>query len=72
MPGGMPGGMGGMQEMLGKVMSNPKAMEMFQKAQSNPRLMKIMQEVQANPAAIGKYQNDPEVKEMIDVLKDIF
>ena len=53
-------------------MSNPKAMEMFQKAQSNPRLMKIMQEVQANPAAIGKYQNDPEVKEMIDVLKDIF
>jgi hypothetical protein len=54
MPGGMPGGMGemgggggggGMKEMLGKMMSNPKAMAAMQQAQNNPKLMKIMQEV---------------------------
>ena len=67
--GGMPGG--GMQEMIGKVMSNPDAMKMFQKVQSNPRLMNIMQEIMANPAAISKYQDDKDVKEMIDVLKGI-
>jgi hypothetical protein len=59
-PGGM-GGMGGMGDMLGKMMSNPKAMALMQKAQSNPKIMKALQDVQANgPSAMQKYQNDPE------------
>ena len=34
----MPGGMGGMGEMLQKMMSNPKAMALMQKAQANPKV----------------------------------
>eukprot|EP00468_Gymnochlora_sp_CCMP2014_P007322 CAMPEP_0167756562 /NCGR_PEP_ID=MMETSP0110_2-20121227/9454_1 /TAXON_ID=629695 /ORGANISM="Gymnochlora sp., Strain CCMP2014" /LENGTH=406 /DNA_ID=CAMNT_0007642685 /DNA_START=107 /DNA_END=1327 /DNA_ORIENTATION=- len=80
MPGGMggtSGGMGGMggldvQDILSKVMSNPKALAAFQKAAQNPKIMQAIQELQSGgPAAAQKYANDPEIKEIMDTLKDI-
>ena len=70
--GGMPGGMGGMGDAMGKaqeLMKNPKVMELMMKAQKNPKMMKAMQECMSNPAAFAKYQNDPEVSELINELK---
>ena len=69
--GGM-GGMGGMGDVMGKaqeMMKNPKVMELMTKAQSNPKIMAAMQECMSNPAAFAKYQNDPEVSEVINELK---
>ena len=37
--------------------------------QSNPKIMKAMQECMGNPAAFAKYQNDPEVGELMNELK---
>ena len=50
-------------------MKNPKVMEIMMKAQSNPKIMKAMQECMSNPAAFAKYQNDPEVGELMNELK---
>jgi hypothetical protein len=69
--GGM-GGMGGMGDAMGKaqeMMKNPKVMEIMMKAQSNPKIMKAMQECMGNPAAFAKYQNDPEVGEIMKELQ---
>ena len=65
--GGMPGGdtMKKAQEM----MSNPKVKEIIMKAQSNPKVMKAVQECMSNPMAFAKYQNDPEVGELIRELQ---
>eukprot|EP00559_Dactyliosolen_fragilissimus_P007196 CAMPEP_0184863528 /NCGR_PEP_ID=MMETSP0580-20130426/11469_1 /TAXON_ID=1118495 /ORGANISM="Dactyliosolen fragilissimus" /LENGTH=291 /DNA_ID=CAMNT_0027361907 /DNA_START=334 /DNA_END=1209 /DNA_ORIENTATION=+ len=76
------GGMGGMgggsnpfaggADMMGKaqeMMKNPKVMEIISKAQSNPKIMKAVQECMGNPAAFAKYQNDPEVGELIRELQ---
>lgn len=71
--GGM-GGMGGMGDAMGKaqeLMKNPKVMELMMKAQGNPKIMAAMQECMSNPAAFAKYQNDPEVSEMIKELQKI-
>jgi len=68
--GGNPfGGMGGMGDAMGKaqeMMKNPKVMELMSKAQSNPKIMAAMTECMSNPAAFAKYQNDPEVSEVIN------
>jgi hypothetical protein len=83
--GGMPGGMGGIGDMLGgmgggggdmmgqaqKMMQNPKVMELMMKAQSNPKMAKAMQEVMSNPAAFSKYQNDPEIAELLKELQEL-
>lgn len=69
--GGM-GGMGGMGDAMGQaqeMMKNPKVMEIMMKAQRNPKVMAAMQDVMSNPANIGKYQNDPEVAELMNELK---
>ena len=66
------GGMGGMGDAMGKaqeMMKNPKVMEIMMKAQSNPKIMKAMQECMSNPVAFAKYQNDPEVGELMNELK---
>jgi hypothetical protein len=66
------GGMGGMGDAMGKaqeMMKNPKVMEIVMKAQKNPKMMKAMQECMANPAAFAKYQNDPEVGELMRELQ---
>jgi len=68
--GGMPGGMGGdTMKKAQQMMSNPKVMEIISKAQSNPKIMKAVQECMGNPAAFAKYQNDPEVGELIRELQ---
>lgn len=67
--GGM-GGMGG--DAMGKaqeMMKNPKVMELVMKAQGNPKIMAALQECMSNPAAFAKYQNDPEVSELVNELK---
>jgi hypothetical protein len=67
------GGMGGMGDNMGKaqeLMKNPKVMEIFAKAQKNPKIMQAMTEVMSNPAAFAKYQNDPEVAEVINELRN--
>ena len=70
--GGAPGGMGGMQDMLNKVMGNPRAMALFQKAQQNPKIMAALQDVQANgPGAMSKYANDPEIMSVVKELQSI-
>lgn len=73
MPGGFPGGMPGMggagmpnipPELLSKLMSDPSLMA----AMSNPKIMAALQECMGNPAAFAKYQNDPEVMELVTKL----
>ncbi len=69
--GGM-GGMGGVQELLQKAMGNPKVMAAVQKAAGNPRVMAAVQDVMQNgPGAMKKYENDREVKAILDELRDI-
>jgi hypothetical protein len=34
-------------------------------------LFLLEQEVMSNPAAFKKYENDPEMKELLDVMKEI-
>jgi hypothetical protein len=68
--GGMPGGMdGNAMKKAQQMMSNPKVMEIISKAQTNPKIMKAVTECMGNPAAFAKYQNDPEVGEMIRELQ---
>ena len=71
--GGMGGGgMGGVQELLQKAMGNPKVMAAVQKAAGNPRVMAAVQDVMQNgPGAMKKYENDREVKAILDELRDI-
>jgi len=66
------GGMGGMGDAMGKaqeLMKNPKVMELMRKAQSNPKVMAAMQECMSNPAAFAKYQNDPEIRDLVNELR---
>lgn len=61
-PGGMPGGMGGMPggldpSMMAGLLQDPDLLAALQ----NPKMAGIMQEIMTNPAAMGKYQDDPEV-----------
>ena len=66
------GGMGGVQELLQKAMGNPKVMAAVQKAAGNPRVMAAVQDVMQNgPGAMKKYENDREVKAILDELKGI-
>jgi len=52
-----------------ELMSNPKVREIMMKAQSNPKIMRAVQECMGNPAAFMKYQNDPEVGEVLRELQ---
>ena len=68
MPGGFPGmGGGGMPGMpagmdFSKIMSDPEIMAAMQ----NPKMMQVFMEMQTQgPMAIMKYQNDPEVMNLI-------
>lgn len=66
------GGMGGMGDQMKKVqemMSNPNIQKIMAKAQSNPKIMKAVSECMQNPMAFAKYQNDPEVGELIRELQ---
>ena len=53
-----------------KMMKNPKVMELMAKAQSNPKMMSILNECMSNPSAVQKYENDPELRELISELKN--
>jgi len=67
-----PFGGDGMGDAMGRaqeLMKNPKVMEIIQKAQSNPRIMSKVNECMSNPASFAKYQNDPEVAELITELR---
>ena len=66
------GGMGGMGNAMGKaqeMMKNPKVQAIMAKAQKNPAMMKKVNECMSNPASFTKYQNDPEVKELVEELR---
>lgn len=52
-----------------KMMKDPKVQEIIAKAQSNPSIMKKINECMSNPAAFAKYQNDPDVAELIKELR---
>jgi hypothetical protein len=39
------------------------------KAQANPRIMAKVSECMSNPASFAKYQNDPEVAELVNELR---
>jgi hypothetical protein len=74
--GGAAGGaspFGGMDpNMMGKaqqLMQNPKVQQIMAKAQSNPAVMAKVNECMSNPMSFGKYQNDPDVKELIEEIK---
>jgi len=53
-----------------KLMQNPKVREILAKAQSNPSIMRKVNECMSNPANIAKYQNDPEVADLIRELRN--
>ena len=66
------GGGAGMNDVMGKaqeMMKNPKVQELMRKAQSNPRIMAKVNECMTNPASFVKYQNDPDVAELIGELR---
>ena len=52
-----------------EMMSNPKVQRIIAKAQGNPRIMKKVNECLGNPASFAKYQNDPDVAELITELR---
>ena len=57
---------------LQKAMGNPKVMAAVQKAAGNPKVMAAVQDVMQNgPGAMKKYENDREVKAILDELKGI-
>eukprot|EP00638_Chattonella_subsalsa_P010885 CAMPEP_0117789600 /NCGR_PEP_ID=MMETSP0948-20121206/7731_1 /TAXON_ID=44440 /ORGANISM="Chattonella subsalsa, Strain CCMP2191" /LENGTH=295 /DNA_ID=CAMNT_0005619239 /DNA_START=171 /DNA_END=1058 /DNA_ORIENTATION=- len=73
-PGGFgaAAGGGGMQDLISKVMGNPRAMAAVQKASQNPKIMAALQDVQQRgPSAFAKYQNDPEIMAVLDELRGI-
>ena len=65
--GGMPGGTGGMGGMEG-MFSDPDIMG----AMSNPKFMKAVQELMQDPSAFAKYQDDPEVMNVMTKLMGKF
>merc|ERR1711862_695852 len=62
---------GGMPDMakVQQMMSNPKVREIMGKAQNNPRIMSALSECMSNPAAFAKYQNDPEIRDLLNEIK---
>lgn len=66
------GGGGLSPQMLQKIMSNPQYSAAFSRAQKNPRVMSAIEEVAANPSAFDKYKNDPDVYDVLKMLKPIF
>ena len=62
---------GGMPNMsrIQELMKNPKVMQILSKAQSNPKLMSAVQECMSNPMAMAKYQNDPEIRALLNELR---
>lgn len=66
------GGSSSIQALMQRAMSNPKLMASIQKAAKNPKMMAAVQDVMANgPGAANKYTNDPEIRELLEQLKDI-
>ena len=64
----MPGGMPNIPpELLSKLMSDPSLMAAMQ----NPKVMAALQECMGNPAAFAKYQNDPEIMNLVTKLAGI-
>lgn len=63
------GGMGDQMRKVQEMMSNPNIQTIMAKAQKNPKIMKAVQECMGNPMAFAKYQNDPEVGELIRELQ---
>lgn len=62
---------GGMPDMakVQQMMQNPKIREVMAKAQNNPKIMSAVTECMSNPAAFAKYQNDPEIRDLINEIK---
>lgn len=67
--GSNPFGGGDVMGKAQQMMSNPKVREIIQKAQSNPETMKKVNECMSNPMAFMKYQNDPDVAELLSEFK---
>jgi suppressor of tumorigenicity protein 13 len=76
-PGGFPGmggmgGMGGMPgmpagldpSMMGALLQDPELLAALQ----NPKIATAMQEIMSNPANMAKYQDDPDVMELVQKL----
>jgi len=62
MPGGMGGGMpGGMPAGFSEMMNDP--------AMSNPKVLAALQDIMKNPQNITKYQNDPDVMNVLQKMK---
>merc|ERR1719254_125203 len=73
---GMPGGMGGMPggmrgggpgvdpSFISGLMSDPELAKAF----SDPKIMAAMQDIMSNPANMSKYQNDPEIMQLMTKL----
>ncbi|CAK9053111.1 unnamed protein product, partial [Durusdinium trenchii] len=69
--GGMPGmpGMPGIDpSMLSGIMSDPELMQAF----SDPKMAAAMQDIMSNPGNIAKYQNDPDVMNLINKVMGAF
>merc|ERR1712194_665034 len=60
--GSSPFGGGGMPDMA-------KVREIMAKAQGNPKIMSAITECMSNPLAFAKYQNDPEIRDLINEIK---
>merc|ERR1712194_286137 len=69
--GSSPFGGGGMPDMakVQEMMQNPKIREIMAKAQGNPKIMSAITECMSNPLAFAKYQNDPEIRDLINEIK---
>ncbi|CAM9285683.1 unnamed protein product [Phaeothamnion confervicola] len=67
------GGGAGQSDLLNKIIGNPKAMAAFQRAQRNSKVMSALQDVMKNGiGALGKYQKDPDIRDTLNELKDLW
>ncbi|CAK9074839.1 unnamed protein product, partial [Durusdinium trenchii] len=66
--GGFPGFPGIDPSMLSGIMSDPELMQAF----SDPKMAAAMQDIMSNPGNIAKYQNDPDVMNLINKVMGAF
>lgn len=70
MGAGVPGGMPpDVMNIAQQMLNNPTAMQLLMKAQSNPKIVAACTECMSNPASFAKYQDDPEIGELIRELQ---
>ncbi|THD20347.1 Suppression of tumorigenicity 13 (Colon carcinoma) (Hsp70 interacting protein) [Fasciola hepatica] len=65
---GMPTGAGNMGDAFSSLFNDPELVTLLQ----DPEVMKAFSEVQTNPTAMHKYEDNPKVKKVLNLMKNKF